>query len=94
MIPDHGGMFVTFPFVNVTVEILQLVNRGDKFCTVQASCKEHLRCKSSVFILHIRANLPIMLKSQTREYCAGVLKHSMGARNRVGIGLSYQSPYL
>jgi hypothetical protein len=52
--PDHGVPFVTFPFVNVTVEILQLVNRGDKYCTVQASCKEHLRCKSSgIYTTHM-----------------------------------------
>jgi hypothetical protein len=63
--------------------------------SVQASCKEHfLRYKSSVFIQHIRANLPIMSKSQTRESCVGIFKQSMGARNRVGIGLSYQSPYM
>jgi hypothetical protein len=66
--PDQGVTFVTFPFVNVTVEILQLVNQGDKYCTVyKLLCKEHLRCKSSVhvFILHICANLSIMLKSKT-----------------------------
>jgi hypothetical protein len=25
-----------------------------------------------------------------KEYCTGILEQSMGARNRVGIGLSYR----
>jgi hypothetical protein len=92
--PDHGVTFVTFPFVNVTVEILQLVNRGDKYCT---SFLQKIICVAKVLCLyctHVCANLPIMLKSQTRVYCAGIFIQSMGARNRVGIGLSYHSPYL
>ncbi len=37
-----------------------------------------------------RSLLPLILSSETVAFCDGIFKQSMGARNRVGIGLSYR----
>ncbi len=38
----------------------------------------------------VRLPTQVLIHAYSSQYCAGILKQSMGARNRVGIGFSYR----